>query len=43
MLGDYLEAVVFRDVYGFDHRVIDDFADGFAVLGRFTLREIDAS
>jgi hypothetical protein len=42
MLGDDLEAIVFRGLQDFNHRVVDNFSDGPAVIGTLTLCKIDS-
>jgi hypothetical protein len=43
MLGDNLEAIVFRDLQDLNQRVIDHFSDSPAVVGRLTFCKIDSS
>src|SRR5262245_6429918 len=43
MLSDDLEAVVLRRIQCRDHGIVDDLADGAAIVGRLAPNEIDAS
>src|SRR5713226_5473162 len=43
MLGDDLEAIVFRGLQDLNHSLIDHFSDGPAVVDRLTLCKIDSS